>query len=147
MTNGIYNFTNTPVTTSVNSLVFNALGTALIGTYMNGIVLNLGNVAGDTLSMAVSSGSVAPTIVQNGAGSILMQQNGAGIGTLTLLNAAPLTFTGSGIGLVYINAPIVGGDPTLGGININYSASALRPFFAAAPSCSPGQIPFRATSL
>src|SRR5205814_1701280 len=81
-----------------------------------------------TIRLATSSAGVAPSLVQNGNGSVFI---GAGIGgVLTIEGANPLTIGGSGLGLLQIDAPITAGltSGSNSGLFINFAPSAVRPF-------------------
>jgi autotransporter-associated beta strand protein len=115
---------------TINSLVFNIEGSAFSSASTNGIVVLMASSLGNGLTMQASSLSVAPSIVQNGYGTVLLAQNGT-FGSLILGSSSPLNVGGTGTGLVRITAPITGGGSG-SGINVNFSPTALRPFFGGA---------------
>src|SRR5262249_13755779 len=126
-TAGGYTTTNDGDVT-VNSLVF-SLGGNFQG-LANGtpLILNAGDAARHTIPLATASPGAAPSIVQNGNGSVTI---GAGTsGVLAIEGANPLTIGGSGLGLVQIDAPITAGltSGSNAGLLINFAASAVRPF-------------------
>lgn len=113
---------------TINSLVFALEGNVQgIG---NGqpMVLSIGDgTSFGTIRLNTSSTSVAPSIIQNGAGSVYIGTGVAG-SSIAIEGASPVTIGGSGIGLVQIDTAI-GAGTTSGsnsGLLINFNPSAVR---------------------
>ena len=120
------------VSATANSMVFALDGYTFVPAIpaTAAATLNLGNDPTNTqLALAASSTSVAPSIVQNGNGSVLMQANGA-FGNLDIQGGQALRMTGTGLGAVRIDAPITSSGTT--GLTVDYAASAVKSFSSGA---------------
>jgi autotransporter-associated beta strand protein len=118
--------TNDPNAT-VNRLEFGLDGYAFVPTTTAtaAATLNIspGGIGATGLTLATSSGGAAPTIAQNGNGSVLLQQGGTS-DAVTIQGNNNLLVTGTGLGVVKISAPITGSA----GITVDFSPSAVKPF-------------------